>query len=80
MEHFIGTMPVTEKQRFDVARLETYLREHVDGYKGVLEVEQFKGGQSNPTYRLWRRRQALCDARQTRPRGEIAALRTCGGA
>ena len=52
MEHFIGTMPVTEKQRFDVARLESYLREHVDGYGGALEVEQFKGGQSNPTYRL----------------------------
>ncbi len=52
MEHFIGTMPVTEKQRFDVARLESYLREHVDGYSGALEVEQFKGGQSNPTYRL----------------------------
>ena len=25
---------------------------HVDGYAGPLEVAQFKGGQSNPTYRL----------------------------
>ena len=52
MEQFIGTKPVAEKQRFDVAGLETYLRAHVDGYSGALEVEQFKGGQSNPTYRL----------------------------
>jgi aminoglycoside phosphotransferase (APT) family kinase protein len=52
MEQFIGTMPVAEKQRFDVARLEAYLSAHVDGFSGKLEVEQFKGGQSNPTYRL----------------------------
>ncbi|HUX22982.1 MAG TPA: phosphotransferase, partial [Burkholderiales bacterium] len=52
MEQFIGTKPVAEKQRFDVARLETYLRAHVEGFSGTLEVEQFKGGQSNPTYRL----------------------------
>jgi aminoglycoside phosphotransferase (APT) family kinase protein len=52
MEQFIGTMPVAEKQRFDLASLDAYLRSHVDGYGGALEVEQFKGGQSNPTYRL----------------------------
>ena len=52
MDQFVGTMPVAEKQRFDRARLDTYLRAHVEGYSGTLEVEQFKGGQSNPTYRL----------------------------
>lgn len=52
MDQFIGTMPVAEKQRFDVARLENYLRAHVEGFAGSLEVEQFRGGQSNPTYRL----------------------------
>lgn len=25
---------------------------HVEGFSGPLEVRQFKGGQSNPTYRL----------------------------
>jgi len=49
---FTGTMPVQEKHRFDAARLEAYLREHVAGFAGPLMVEQFKGGQSNPTYRL----------------------------
>ncbi|MEJ0044945.1 MAG: phosphotransferase [Rhodospirillales bacterium] len=51
-EEFIGTMPVAEKQRFDEAALARYLAQHVEGYSGTLTVEQFKGGQSNPTYRL----------------------------
>ena len=52
MEQFVGTKPVAEAQRFDVASLESYMRARVEGYSGKLEVEQFKGGQSNPTYRL----------------------------
>ncbi|OGA31050.1 MAG: aminoglycoside phosphotransferase [Betaproteobacteria bacterium RIFCSPLOWO2_12_61_14] len=51
-EQFVGTMPVQERHRFDIAPLERYLREHVEGYAGPLAIEQFKGGQSNPTYRL----------------------------
>jgi aminoglycoside phosphotransferase (APT) family kinase protein len=51
-EQFVGTMPVQERQRFDEAALARYLREHVPGFSGTLIVEQFKGGQSNPTYRL----------------------------
>ncbi len=51
-ENFVGTMPVREQHRFDTARLEEYLRAQVEGFKGPLTVEQFKGGQSNPTYRL----------------------------
>jgi aminoglycoside phosphotransferase (APT) family kinase protein len=51
-DDFIGTMPVPERHRFDVPSLERYLRRHVDGYTGKLEVEQFKGGQSNPTFML----------------------------
>jgi len=51
-DQFVGVKPVEERHRFDVAVLERYLREHVEGLKGPLVVEQFKGGQSNPTYRL----------------------------
>ena len=47
-----GTRPVAEAHRFDVAALERYLREQVPGFEGTLEVEQFRGGQSNPTFRL----------------------------
>jgi len=51
-EEFIGTQPVAERQRFDVATLARYLGEHVEGFAGPLSIEQFKGGQSNPTFKL----------------------------
>jgi aminoglycoside phosphotransferase (APT) family kinase protein len=43
---------VREQHPFDVAALERYLSEHVAGFRGPLEVRQFRGGQSNPTYHL----------------------------
>jgi aminoglycoside phosphotransferase (APT) family kinase protein len=52
-EEFMGTKAVAERHRFDTAALDAYLRRHVDGYPaGELTVEQFKGGQSNPTFKL----------------------------
>ena len=47
---FTGTKEVAERLRFDVGRLESYLRDHVEGFAGPITVQQFKGGQSNPTY------------------------------
>ncbi len=47
---FEGTTPVREAHRFDTERLAEYMRRHVDDFTGPLDVEQFKGGQSNPTY------------------------------
>ena len=49
---FSGTRQVREAHRFDEAALDAYLRDHVEGYQSPLAVEQFKGGQSNPTYKL----------------------------
>lgn len=52
---FSGTMPVAERQRFDVARLQAWLRRHVSGFDDggqPIAVEQFRGGQSNPTFRI----------------------------
>src|SRR2546429_6781073 len=51
-DDFQGTRPVAEAHRFDVGPLERYLRSHVPGFEGPVEVEQFKGGQSNPTFLL----------------------------
>ena len=51
-EEFSGTKPVEERHRIDEMRLDGWMREHVEGYQGPLTVLQFKGGQSNPTYRL----------------------------
>ncbi|MEP6997540.1 MAG: phosphotransferase [Betaproteobacteria bacterium] len=49
---FAGTRQVADAHRFDVAALERYLTANVAGFTGPLQVEQFKGGQSNPTYKL----------------------------
>lgn len=51
-DQFVGTMPVTERLRFDTAALAEYLRGAIDGFAGGIEAEQFRGGQSNPTYLL----------------------------
>ena len=45
-DQFIGTKPVEERHRIDVGALQSFL-----GF-AISQVEQFKGGQSNPTYRL----------------------------
>lgn len=37
---------------FDEAALERWMTANVEGFAGPLEVAQFNGGQSNPTYRL----------------------------
>ena len=52
MDHFTGTKPMADSHAFDVAVLESFLREQMPGFAGPLTVEQFKGGQSNPTYKL----------------------------
>jgi aminoglycoside phosphotransferase (APT) family kinase protein len=52
MDAHTGTRPVAAAHRVDVAALDAYLGAHLPGYAGPLAVEQFKGGQSNPTYKL----------------------------
>jgi len=49
---FEGVKPVEERHRIDEAALADWMEGHVAGFEGPLEVSQFKGGQSNPTYRL----------------------------
>ena len=46
------TMPVAARHHFDEAKLAQWMAGHIAGFEGTLRVEQFKGGQSNPTYRL----------------------------
>ena len=52
MEANVGTKPVAESHAFDVAALQSHLETRLPGFAGPLTVEQFKGGQSNPTYKL----------------------------
>jgi len=47
-----GTTPVREGYAFDEAALGAWLAANVPDFAGPLRVEQFRGGQSNPTYKL----------------------------
>ena len=51
-ETFSGTRPVSEAHAIDSQALHVWLSQNVKGYQGSLTVEMFKGGQSNPTYKL----------------------------
>jgi aminoglycoside phosphotransferase (APT) family kinase protein len=52
MDNFSGTKPVAEQHAFDTGALQAFLEQRLPGFAGPLTVEQFKGGQSNPTYKL----------------------------
>ena len=47
-----GIKEVDPEHQLDVPKLEAYLRERLAELEGPLEVKQFRGGQSNPTYHL----------------------------
>src|SRR5690606_9544238 len=47
-----GTTAVPERLRVDVESLSRWLAANVEGFAGPLEIELFRGGQSNPTYLL----------------------------
>ena len=48
----VGTIEVPEADRLDLDALTAWFEAHVEGFAGPLEYTKFKGGQSNPTYRV----------------------------
>ena len=52
MDNFTGTRAVSEQHAFDIAALQRWLQATLSDFEGPLGVEQFKGGQSNPTFKL----------------------------
>ena len=52
MEQFTGTRAPASSHAFDVEALRSFLSSRLEGFDGPLTVAQFKGGQSNPTYKL----------------------------
>jgi aminoglycoside phosphotransferase (APT) family kinase protein len=49
---FSGTKDVVPTLAIDAQRLSTYLQDHIADFPGPLTIQQFRGGQSNPTYLL----------------------------
>jgi len=46
------TTAVRQGHEIDREALERYLARHLAGFRGALQIRQFEGGQSNPTYLL----------------------------
>ncbi len=47
-----GATLASARHPIDAGALAAYLRAHVGRFDGALSIEQFQGGQSNPTYRI----------------------------
>src|SRR6201999_3361532 len=43
---------IAQAHRFDEAALDAYLQTHIEGFGQGLEIKQFQGGASNPTFLL----------------------------
>ncbi|MFN3389867.1 MAG: phosphotransferase family protein, partial [Allosphingosinicella sp.] len=70
-EMFAGTEAPPEHLRLDLERLRAFLAPRLDGLDGPLDAVKFKGGQSNPTYRLtW---PGACYVLRRKPPGELLA-------
>ena len=51
-KEMVGTIVVPERDQLDLDRLTAWFEANVDGFAGPIEYTKFKGGQSNPTYRI----------------------------
>lgn len=48
----VGTVPLAADDPIDAARVSEWMAAHVAGFQGPATLAKFKGGQSNPTYRV----------------------------
>ena len=64
-----ATTAVRAGYQLDVGALTEWLGEHVDGFAGPLTIEQFSGGQSNPTFRL--NTPGACYVLRRKPSGDL---------
>ncbi len=51
-KEMVGTVEVPEADRLDMDALTAWFAAHVEGFAGPISYSKFKGGQSNPTYRI----------------------------
>ncbi|MBT7886666.1 MAG: phosphotransferase family protein, partial [Gammaproteobacteria bacterium] len=47
-----GTVPVQDRHQVDLEALTAFMVTSVAGFQGPMQIEEFAGGQSNPTYLL----------------------------
>ena len=51
-KEMVGTIEVPERDQLDLDRLTAWFVANVEGFAGPISYSKFKGGQSNPTYRI----------------------------
>jgi len=51
-KEMVGTVEVPAKDQLDLDRLTDWFAAHVEGFQGPISYTKFKGGQSNPTYKI----------------------------
>lgn len=51
-KEMVGTVEVPDKDRLDLEALTAWFAANVEGFEGPISYTKFKGGQSNPTYRI----------------------------
>ncbi|MEP0191833.1 MAG: phosphotransferase family protein [Erythrobacter sp.] len=51
-KEMVGTIEVPEADKLDLGALTTWFETNVEGYEGPITYTKFKGGQSNPTYKI----------------------------
>ena len=51
-EMFSGTKSIDDRLKFNLEGLKTYFSENLKEFGNIITVVQFKGGQSNPTYKI----------------------------
>ena len=47
---YSGTKEVSERHKIDKEKLQKYLEQSIDDFSKISSIEEFIGGQSNPTY------------------------------
>ena len=51
-KEMVGTVEVSDKDKLDMEALTAWFEANVEGFKGPISYTKFKGGQSNPTYKI----------------------------
>ncbi|MFM5954396.1 MAG: phosphotransferase family protein [Novosphingobium sp.] len=51
-EAFVGTVEPEGADKLDEGKLAAWMEANVEGFRGPLHLTKFKGGQSNPTYKI----------------------------
>lgn len=51
-KEMVGTVAVPAKDQLDEVKLNGWMEANVEGFAGPMTITKFKGGQSNPTYRI----------------------------